>query len=1433
MPPERAVGESRVASGFAARAVKAGHDAVADAGHVAVVRIVAGPERGREFRLSPGSSTVGRDPGCAVVLVDPYVSGTHARIDVAETIEVVDLDSANGLEADGETVTRWVAQPGHTVVIGDTELAIEPLNRSISVEAAVGGFQNAAVPFNRSPRVEARFPFRELARPQVPTESDTPPFPWLLMLAPIAMGGAMYAATRNPLSLMFVALSPMMMIANFVMSRQRSARKQESEIGRFEAHLSRLAEQLGGLRAAEQPARLAEAPSVLAVYEQVLVRGPLTWTRRPEHWSFLHLRLGLATLPSRTTVAEREGPVDGLIDHADRLETVVAEHATVVGVPVVESLEAAGALGLVGHGDHVGDLLRAVVVQLSGLHSPAELILAAVAPATRSDDLDWLKWLPHTSSPHSPLTRSHLADSAAAGDSLVAELDELIDHRLGQRGAAQQSRGAMAEDLAAGNSGGRVGSTGSERPVPVTPSVVVVVQEGTHVDRARLVRVAERGADVGVHLIWVADTVGELPAVCRSYVDVSGGPSAASVHHVRLGSSVFDVTVEGVSAAHALEFSRRMAAMVDAGALVEDATDLPRNVPVLSLLGEALASRPEAVLDRWDQNDSIVSRASGGARRQAVAKKDKKPTLRALVGKVGADSLHLDLRSHGPHALVAGTTGSGKSEFLQAWVLGMAAEYSPDRVTMLFVDYKGGAAFAECVDLPHCVGLVTDLSPHLVQRSLTSLAAEVHHREVLFNQKKAKDLIELERRGDPDCPPALVLVIDEFAALAAEVPAFVDGVVDIAQRGRSLGIHLVMATQRPAGVIRDNIRANTNLRIALRMADETDSQDVLGSPVAAHLDPDAPGRALAKTGPGRLVPFQSAYAGGWSDADASTSSIAIHELRFGTETPWRPAAVATEVELEAGPTDLQRLVGTISVAAREGALRVPRRPWLPELSKVYDLKLLNPRSDDRLVIGVADLPDQQRQDAVHFVPDVDGNLAVFGTSGSGKSVLLRTLAAAAGVTPRGGPVEVYGLDFGSGGLRMLEQLPHVGAVVNGDQTDRVSRLFRRLKAVADRRAGTFTAAEAGTIGDYRRAAGEPDEPRILLLIDNFPAFRNDYDGVIGRSHNYAAFQQLLSEGRKLGIHVILTADRPASVPGSVSSSVPRRVVLRMADESSYAALDVPRDVLSSSSPPGRGLLDDREVQVAVLGGAADVADQASALRRLGESIARTGRRPALPVGSLPTEVKLVDLPTQVDGRPLLGVSDEDLEPMGFDPQGVLLVTGGPGSGRSMALSGLVQSLRRCDPGIETWYVGGSRSALGAREDWTGTARTLEEVQELVPSLIEHLGRSGEPRSAVIVEGLSDFQVPKVAELLVELVRTVKRSDHLFIGEAENSQFGGFGASLLTEVRGSRRGLLLQPEPADGDLLRVQLPRASRNEFPPGRGYYVSGGKVVRVQLPLV
>lgn len=1429
IPGERAVGECAIASGCDIAVVEA--DAPAPPGEAkaaAMMRIESGPDAGREFPLPAGSSVIGRDTSADIVLNDRFVSKRHARVDVGSTVEIVDLNSANGMTVDGVIVPRWAVVPGQQVLLGDSAISVRTLASAvpIPVREIVGG----AIPFNRSPRVEVRYAEREHSRPAVPTEPSYQPFPWIMLMAPLIMATAMYFFI-GPRALLFAILSPIMLFGNFVMSRGRTRRDHEKAVEKFEKQLAVLRDTLARETVAEQGVRQHEVPALSDVYHAGLERSPLLWTRRPEHWSFLHLRLGVGTLPSRNTIAAQGNVDDGIPEFTERLRALEDEFRDVVGVPVIEDLRLAGGLGVVGSGTDAADAVRGLILQVAGLHSPSEVVICALAGAAHTGELAWLAWLPHTSSPHSPIAGSHLANNVSSASQLLAQLEQIIEDRLGAS-TAPPPRGPLEGSLNASRTGGRLGAKeeaadGGDHAD--RPAIVVLITEDAPADRARLVQMSERAAEASVFPIWVSAEQENLPGVARTFIDTSEGLTCGRANFVRHGIVVQGVSLEGASLDHSRTFASALAPLADSGALVEDSSDLPRHVSMVTLLGDDVVESPEAVVERWAQNQSIHSRGA-----KVAPTHGRTSTLRALIGQSGVDAMHLDLRTQGPHALVGGTTGSGKSEFLQAWVLGMAAEYSPDRVTFLFVDYKGGAAFADCVHLPHCVGLVTDLSPHLVRRALTSLRAELHHREHMLNVKKAKDLLELEKRGDPESPPALILVIDEFAALATEVPEFVDGVVDIAQRGRSLGIHLIMATQRPAGVIKDNLRANTNLRVALRMADESDSTDVIGTAEAAAFDPSIPGRGIAKTGPGRVVPFQSAYAGGHTSDEPVKPGIEISPLGFGLQQPWeRPDRGVAVGSIDAtGPTDQQRLVSTITDASERAGIPAPRRPWLDELSRGYDLVLLGPRTDAELLLGVADLPDQQRQDVVAFSPDVDGNLAVYGTGGSGKSVVLRTLAASGGVTPRGGPVHVYGLDFAAGGLRMLEALPHVGSIVPGDDTERVVRLIRTLREIADQRARDYPAVNAGSIADYRRLTGKPDEPRIVLLVDGFPSFRDQWEVGAGRAEWYTAFLQLLQEGRALGIHVVFTADRPASVPGAVASSVPRRVVLRLAEDTMYAMLDVPSDVLTPTSPPGRAVIDGTETQVAILGGSGNVSDQSDAMGRLAQAMERQGARPAPPIKALPIEYAQQDLPDDVGGLPVLGISDARLEPIGFDPTGTIMISGGPQSGRSTALAALVTSLRRWDPDVYAVYFGNRRSGLGSVIDWDEHHVQAQEVADRARELAGQIGDITSDKYVIVVECLSDFSSMPTDSAVADLVKAVKRSDHLLIAESEAHTWNS-GFPLFAEMKSNRRGLLLQPETHDGEtLLRTGTPRVSRSEFPPGRGFWIAGGKVARVQMPL-
>jgi S-DNA-T family DNA segregation ATPase FtsK/SpoIIIE len=1428
LPPDGPVGEAWIGSGASVSLADAGRlyqaPSTLTVAPVAQLRVLTGPDAGRDFPLAPGSLVLGRDAACDIVLHDSLVSKKHARIEIGETVEVIDLGSANGVVVDGGIVGRLRITKAERMLLGDSEVEISMIADAPTADSAP---KPGPIFFNRSPKVEKRYIGQEFTSPEVPTEKEDAPFPLLAMITPLLLGGAMFALTKSPTTLLFCLLSPVMLIGNFLTTKSRDKRRMVKAVAKFGFRLEVLTNRLATERVIEHELRLKESPSTQEAHEHAMRRGPLLWTRRPEHWSFLNVRLGCGTMNSRNTITDSSRG-DMLPEFEEKLSEVVEANRTLDGVPLIDNLYDSGALGIAGSPVQAMGSINSILVQLTALHSPAELVVASLLTPRWSRELEWLKWMPHTSSPHSPIEGSHLADSAASASAVLSGIEGVVEQRLAQAKASR--RGAMVQTDAALERGGEVGSSGmGEGTKSPIPAIVLLISDDVAIDRARLVQLAEIAADAGVYPIWIGPSVASLPAVCRTYLHLGDEPGIATVGFVRLGETIDNVVTEQVDSATALEFAKRMAPVIDAGALVADASDLPRTVSLVTLLGHDMVETSAAVIDRWQQNTSIHDRSGGTPKPRRAGK------LRAIIGSAGVDAMHLDLRTQGPHALVGGTTGAGKSEFLQAWVLGMAAEYSPDRVTFLFVDYKGGSAFADCVTLPHCVGLVTDLSPHLVRRALTSLRAELHHREHLLNRKKAKDLLELEKRGDPDSPPALVLVIDEFAALATEVPEFVDGVVDIAQRGRSLGIHLIMATQRPAGVIKDNLRANTPLRIALRMADESDSTDVIGTKESAHFDPAIPGRGVAKTGPGRLAQFQSAYAGGWTSREPERAGIDVHELRFGAESRWeepRPTDFVDE-DRDLGPTDQQRLVSTI-VAANDGiGIPAPRRPWLDELAGAYDLSLLRQRTDAELLLGVSDIAEQQQQVSAYFRPDIDGHISIFGTGGSGKSAVLRTLACAAAITPRGGPVHVYGLDFGAGSLRMLDQLPHVGSIIMGDDTERIVRLFRTLQGELDRRKALYAEANASNITEYRQLAGQPTEPRILLLIDGFPNFRNDFEITAGRAQWFDVFKDILSDGRQLGLHVALTADRAGAVPASISSAIQRKVVLRLADDG-YGMLDVPNDILSIKSPAGRAIVDGFETQIAILGGLSAQSAQSAATKRLADAMRRAGVAEAPAIGALPKEFPQGQLPDRVGERVVLGLGDVDLGPAGFEPSGTLLLAGPPASGRSTAIESIAMSFKRFEPDARLYYFGNARSPISRLGLWTEAATTVDAVAALAKDLAAAVADPDtEGRIAVFVESLGDFLQSNADGAILELTRAVKRSDHFLLAEAETSAWNS-SWPLFGEIKNSRRGLLLQPESVEGDiLLKTALPRMNRSEFPPGRGVLIAKGNFVRVQLPLL
>ncbi len=684
-------------------------------------------------------------------------------------------------------------------------------------------------------------------------------------------------------------------------------------------------------------------------------------------------------------------------------------------------------------------------------------------------------------------------------------------------------------------------------------------------------------------LLFLTDECRHLPARCSTIVELSGvgGRCAKS------GGPVGEVALAaGMSADVAEEAARALAGLSDPE--VEDGTaGLPDLVRLLELIGIGEPT-PEVISARW------ATAGSG-------------PRLAATVGVSEDGPLVVDLVTDGPHGLVAGTTGSGKSELLRAIVMSLAAAVDPDHLVFVLVDYKGGSAFDACADLPHTVGLVTDLDERLAGRALICLEAELRHREERLRRVGAADLVTYRAAGHPEPLPSLLVVIDEFAALAAELPDFMKALLDIAQRGRSLGVHLLLATQRPAGVVSEGIKANTNIRIVLRVHDQADSADVLGSPDAAFLSRHTPGRAFLRLGPADRVAFQSALI---TASNATTEAgPRVRSFTF-SEPPPEPSQTTQD-----GPTDLDRLATAIKVAAT--SYQPPRRPWPPPLPDYIDRHLLDPGC-----YALVDEPHRQR--TVSVAHQITSSLLLYGTRGSGTTTALVSVALSLAANCHPDSLHIYVLDFDSQALGPLAVLPHIGAVIGASERERQTRLLRHLRAEVERRRGTAASGEP--------RPGEPGggPSRIILLLDGFQGFSSAYDSPADLVWK-ETLTRLMADGPGFGVTVIATADRPGAIPASVAGLVTDRLVFRLADPYDYAAFGLRPP--AGRVPPGRAIDAQTgcELQVASIDG--PLKDEVAAV---GEA-APPCMRPPAPIGVLPSRLgRRVDRPNEIRWQRMAG-----------------------------------------------------------------------------------------------------------------------------------------------------------------------------------------------------
>ncbi|CAN5568417.1 FtsK/SpoIIIE domain-containing protein [soil metagenome] len=1046
-----------------------------------------------------------------------------------------------------------------------------------------------------------------------------------------------------------------------------------------------------------------------------------------------------------------------------------------------------GALGMSGPPDLVQGLARTILAQLITLHSPNDLVVYALL-GEQSEHWHALKWLQGS---QGPVVR--IARDPDVNRKLLAYLADQVEARRSQFAAASPDW------------------TGRWTVLLIDPAHHLAGLPGLHT-------VLQHGPSVGITALCIEAERRMLPPECRTIAAVAGEAGTEIDLVSSTSPSASGIVADRVSTKWAEDLCRALAPLRDADH--DSVAALDGELRLIELLALPALSA-SAVVQHWSMGIGP----------------------RTPVGRSTAGTVEIDLRRDGPHVLIAGSTGSGKSELLRTLVAGLAVANAPTALSFVLIDYKGGAAFAECAELPHCLGLVTDLDSHLTRRALTSLEAELRRREAVLGAAGVADIQQYVDRtqGLDDPLPRLVLVVDEFAAMAEELPDFVSGLVGIAQRGRSLGVHLVLATQHPSGVVSPEIKANMALRIALRVTDPGDSTDVIGTEAAAAISKSTPGRAYARTADG-LVQVQTARTGLAVQASSTPTVTTLDR--------WHERCPSSAGEVTSDDMALLRDVTWGAVHALGRA--VPKQPWLeplPPLHLAPGTSLDACDAPDLVRFGIADDPDNQRRQILQHDLSAGGSIGLIGGPRSGRTSFVRTFLGLASQQLSPEDLHCYVLDCANGSLRPLDQLPHCGSLLTRNEPAAVATLIQRLAQELDRRhqlcaeLGVSTAAEARATGRHL--------PWIVLAIDG-------WEGLTAASEEHDSLRsvettlRLLRESGPAGFTILVTGDR-SLLSVRVAPTLQRKFLLEPSDRTDAGLVGLRDTDLPISFVPGRGVSvsDALEVQLSLLDADFSVAGQWSAIRRVAAVTAAPKRSRPIAVRALPRSVTAEDLATTErpsphaarvghldrttsDRRVLLGAGGDDAGPVVLQLLALhsrFLVVGPARSGRSATAVTLGRQVLR--HGGRLLNICPGRSPLAAWALASGLP-----VLDSIASAHERGSQSVVERfegDLVIIDDADELVDSHLADGVTALLATSRvpvlvtaRSSDLLVNFRQ----------LAVQLRRIRTGLLLQPMATDGDLLGISV-GLRRPEPIPGRGILVTdetrttapGGVPVQVLAP--
>ena len=840
---------------------------------------------------------------------------------------------------------------------------------------------------------------------------------------------------------------------------------------------------------------------------------------------FLAVRIGTGAIPASCKIKYK--PLD-FQDKEDTLATlpemIAMRYRNITNAPIVSWFLRSDGVGIIGSQDKLYEFLKNITIDVAVRHFYKDVKMIYIFDSSEKEKFEWVRWLKHVTNDEINV-RNLVYDEESSSVIL-----EYIYSVLSEREKEAKEK----------------------RSNEFYPNFVVFVFNCGTIKKHPISKYIENGRLYGFTFVFFEKTIELLPKGCTEIISLSEKGNYGEIYQSANSAAVTSFEYEPVSDAIAEEVALRISPIYVDEVSLE--SDLTKNISLFELLN-IMTVEDIDIKSRWSSSRVDKSMAA------------------PLGVKVKNEVVYLDLheKHHGPHGLVAGTTGSGKSEILQSYILSMATLFHPYEVSFVIIDFKGGGMVNQFENLPHLIGSITNIDGREINRSLMSIKAELLKRQELFSANRVNhidDYIKLYKKDRSLVPlPHLIIIVDEFAELKTEYPEFMKELISAARIGRSLGIHLILATQKPSGVVDAQIWSNSRFRLCLKVQTKEDSNEVLKSPLAAEIV--EPGRAYLQVGNNEIFDlFQSAYSGAKViEGDVSNQNIfEICQLNL-----WGKRSVVysnkKQKSSEESKTQLQALVEYINNYCKENNIAPLKGICLPPLKDVIYVEELrktvkNVIAGISVTVGLYDDPEQQLQSEL-VINLSESNTYIIGSSQTGKTTMLQTMLKDLAVTYTPRDVNVYIIDCGNMSLKVFKESRIVGGVAFPNEEEKIGNLIKMLNDEISKRKNIFAQNMVGTYKAYIEA-GFRDLPQILLFIDNVNAFREYYPDCDND------LLVLSRDGQSAGINIIATATQTNAISYKVLSNFGTRIALNCNDKGEYSNL-FDRCRTEPKEVPGRAL----------------------------------------------------------------------------------------------------------------------------------------------------------------------------------------------------------------------------------------------------------------------